>query len=56
MQKLKILISFDDPPRLARNANTEDEALAIYRRVREDIRQFIVGLPGNLTMKGAANG
>ncbi len=36
---------FDDPPRLARAAATEEEALAIYRRVRDEIRQFIKKLP-----------
>lgn len=49
-------ISFDDPPRLAKNAKTEDEALEIYRRVRDDIRRFIEGLPVNLLTKGAENG
>ena len=36
---------FDDPPRLARNAVTEEEALAHYRRVRDEIREFIKDLP-----------
>jgi arsenate reductase (thioredoxin) len=49
-------ISFDDPPRLAKNVKTEDEALAIYRRVRDDIRRFIEGIPGNLDAKGEENG
>ena len=40
--------SFDDPPRLAAGAATEDEALAIYRRVRDEIRAFIVHLPEQL--------
>ena len=35
---------FDDPPRLARGAKTEDEALAHYRRVRDEIRAFVEGL------------
>ena len=37
--------SFDDPPRLARNARTEEEALAHYRRVRDEIRAFVETLP-----------
>jgi arsenate reductase len=49
-------ISFDDPPRLAKNVKTEDEALEIYRRVRDDIHRFIEDLPGNLYKKGVANG
>jgi len=39
---------FDDPPRLAKDAKTEDEALAHYRRVRDDIRGFVEGLPDAL--------
>lgn len=41
-------ISFDDPPRLAKNAKIEEEALVHYRRVRDDIRKFIENLPNNL--------
>jgi len=36
---------FDDPPALARNARTEQEALAHYRRVRDEIRDFVMTLP-----------
>ena len=35
---------FDDPPRLAANARTEEEALAHYRRVRDEMRAFVEGL------------
>lgn len=41
--------NFDDPPALAKNAKTEDEALSHYRRVRDEIRAFVEGLPGNLS-------
>jgi arsenate reductase len=41
-------VSFDDPPRLAKNAKTEEEALGYYRRVRDGIRLFVEGLPENL--------
>ncbi len=34
-------VGFDDPPKLAKNAATEDEALSHYRRVRDEIRQFV---------------
>jgi arsenate reductase len=37
----RIHVGFDDPPRLAKGAKTEEEALAHYRRVRDEIRQFI---------------
>ena len=44
--KAKVVhVSFDDPPRLARDAKSEDEALAHYRRVRDEIRAFIERLP-----------
>jgi len=36
-----IHVGFDDPPRLAANAKTEEERLAPYRRVRDEIRAFI---------------
>jgi len=40
---------FDDPPRLARDAATEQEAMVPYRRVRDEIRRFVEGLPEALT-------
>ncbi|MHB1036539.1 MAG: arsenate reductase ArsC [Pirellulales bacterium] len=39
-------VGFDDPPRLAANAMTEQERLAPYRRVRDEIRAFVESLPG----------
>ena len=39
---------FEDPPALAKSAKTEDEALAHYRRVRDEIRAFVEGLPESL--------
>ena len=39
---------FDDPPRLAEGARSEDEALGHYRRVRDEIREFVAGLPDRL--------
>jgi arsenate reductase (thioredoxin) len=42
--------SFDDPPKLAKSAQTEEEALGHYRRVRDEIRAFIEGMPEKLTM------
>lgn len=42
-------VGFDDPPRLAKDARTEEEALAHYRRVRDEIRKYIETLPGSLT-------
>jgi arsenate reductase (thioredoxin) len=40
---------FDDPPSLAREAAGEEEALEHYRRVRDEIRAFVQGLPENLS-------
>lgn len=37
----KLHRSFQDPPALAANAASEEEALAHYRRVRDEIRTFI---------------
>ena len=36
--------SFEDPPFLAKDAKTEEEALAPYRRVRDEIRKFLEDL------------
>jgi arsenate reductase len=43
---------FDDPPLLARDAVSEEEALRHYRRVRDEIRAFVAGLPGSLENAG----
>jgi arsenate reductase len=40
---------FDDPPKLAENARNEEEALAHYRRVRDEIRAFVETLPEGLS-------
>ena len=52
-----IHVGFDDPPKLAQNAATEEEALNHYRRVRDEIRAFVLTLPEALhsTAKGAAH-
>jgi arsenate reductase len=39
---------FDDPPRLAAHAASEDDAMAHYRRVRGEIRAFVERLPATL--------
>ena len=41
-------VGFDDPPRLARAAATEEAALDGYRRVRDEIKAFIEQLPDAL--------
>ena len=48
--KAKIIhVGFDDPPRLAADAKTEEERLARYRRVRDEIRAFVETLPTALS-------
>jgi len=42
---------FDDPPRLAVGANSEEEAMTHYRRVRDEIRAFVATLPRLLDSK-----
>jgi arsenate reductase len=47
--KAKIIhAGFDDPPKLAANAVTEEEALNHYRRIRDEIRNFVLQLPDKL--------
>jgi arsenate reductase len=36
---------FQDPPLLALSARDEEEAMGHYRRIREEIRRFVEGLP-----------
>lgn len=44
----KAHFGFDDPPKLARDAKTEEEALSHYRRVRDEIRAFVETLPESI--------
>lgn len=47
----RVHVGFDDPPTLAKNAKTEEEALEHYRRVRDEIRKFAEKLPDNIMDK-----
>ena len=47
---------FDDPPRLATKASCEEEAIPYYRRVRDEIRQYILSLPEALEAEPGAEG
>jgi len=50
--KAKVVhVAFDDPPQMARDAKTEEEALGHYRRGRDEIRAFVETLPDSLTGK-----
>jgi arsenate reductase len=46
-------VGFDDPPRLARGARSEAEAMGHYRRVRDEIRAFVETLPEAIEEAGA---
>ncbi len=41
-------VGFEDPPEVEKTATSPDEALGHYRRVRDQIRDFVAGLPGSL--------
>ena len=43
---------FDDPPRLAKTAGTVEEKKDCYRRVRDEIRAFVLCLPEMLKNPG----
>ena len=48
--KAKVVhVGFDDPPKLAKGAKSEEEALNHYRRVRDEIRAYVETLPETLT-------
>ena len=44
-----VYAGFDDPHRLAKTAKTQEEALNHYRRVRDEIKEFVGRLPAALT-------
>ncbi len=47
--KAKVVhVGFDDPPAMAQTARNEEEALPHYRRVRDEIRDSVLQLPGIL--------
>lgn len=47
--KTKVVhMGFEDPPKLTKHLPDGEEKLAVYRRVRDEIRRFVEGLPGVL--------
>lgn len=47
--KTKVLHrGFDDPPQLAQTCASEEEIMNAYRRVREEIRSFVLDFPDSL--------
>ncbi|OXU14930.1 arsenate reductase ArsC [Sedimentisphaera salicampi] len=44
--KAKVVhVGFDDPPKLAADAVSEEEALNCYRKVRDEIKEFVLKMP-----------
>lgn len=53
LTKAKLVhVGFDDPPKLAKEAASEEEALDHYRRVRDDIRDFVSGAFAEVLTQG----
>ncbi len=46
-----IVRQFDDPPKLAKQANTPEEALSYYRKVRDEIKLWVSSLPRQINKK-----
>jgi len=47
-QAQKIHVGFEDPPKLTKDLPDGEEKLAVYRRVRDQIRAFVETLPAGL--------
>ena len=47
----RIHVGFDDPPKLAEQAATDEGKLVHYRRVRDEIKEFVLSLPDFLENK-----
>jgi len=47
--KVKVAhVGFDDPPSLTKGMENKNDILAVYRRVRDEIKNFVETLPGSL--------
>jgi arsenate reductase len=44
-------VGFEDPPKLTKNMDDGEAKLAVYRRVRDEIRRFVETLPASLAEK-----
>ena len=47
----KVHVGFEDPPRLTKDMPDGEQKLEVYRRVRDEIRRFVEGLPECLKSK-----
>lgn len=50
----RVHVEFDDPPFLTKDVTNEDERIAVYRRVRDEIRDFVDSLPEAFKFAGNA--
>lgn len=48
---IKLHNSFEDPPALAKDAETEEQALSYYRKVRDEIKLFVEKLEEQIEKK-----
>jgi arsenate reductase len=46
-----IHVGFEDPPRLTVDLPDGEEKLRVYRRVRDEIRQFVASLPESIARR-----
>ena len=44
----RIYHAFDDPPKIAKTLSSQEEIVMLYRRVRDEIKQFVIDMPFNL--------
>jgi arsenate reductase len=52
--KTKVMhVGFDDPPKLTQHLPDGEEKLAVYRRVRDEIRKFVERLPNGFEQQKA---
>ena len=40
--------AFDNPPRIAKTLTSQEEIMSLYRRVRDEIKEFVRKMPDNL--------
>jgi arsenate reductase len=51
--KAKVVhVGFEDPPRLTKDLPDGEQKLAVYRRVRDEIREFVERMPEALKSEG----
>lgn len=46
----RVHCAFDNPPRIAKTLASQDEIMNLYRRVRDEIKEFVLKMPANLLL------